>query len=50
MDAHPQTARAKIAAVWIPKFGSLENLLNAYSTVHRCHNDSYDNATKLCEY
>ena len=30
-DADPPTIRAKIAAMGIPKFGSLENLLSAYS-------------------
>jgi hypothetical protein len=50
MDDDPQTTRAKIVAAGIPKFGSLENLLNAYSTVHRCLNDSYDDTTKLRQY
>jgi Protein of unknown function (DUF1524) len=47
IDADAQTTRAKLAAAGIPKFGSLENLLNAYGTVHRCLNDSYDDIIKL---
>jgi hypothetical protein len=50
VDSDPQTTRAKIAGAGIPKFGSLENLLNAYSTVHRSINDNYDNITKLRQY
>jgi hypothetical protein len=50
IDSDPQTTRAKIAAAGIPEFGSLDNLLNAYSTVHRSINDNYDNATKLRQY
>ena len=34
IHADPQTTRGKVAAAGIPKFGSLENLLNAYSTIY----------------
>jgi hypothetical protein len=50
LDADPAIARAKIAAAGIPKFGSLENILNAYSTVLRSLNDSYDDIAKLTRY
>lgn len=49
-DADPQVTQAKIAATGIPSFGSLENLLNAYNTVYRCLNDSYDDIAKLRQY
>ena len=50
LETDPQTTRAKIGSAGIPKFGSLENLLNAYSTVHRSLSDSYDNIAKLRQY
>jgi len=50
LDSDPPTTRARIAAQGIPKFGSLENLLNAYATVYRCLNDSYDNMADLQKY
>jgi hypothetical protein len=50
IDADPPTTRAKIAAMGIPKFGSLENLLSAYSEIHRYLDDNYDDAAKLRKY
>jgi hypothetical protein len=50
IDADAQTTRSKIAAAGIPKFGSLENLLNAYSTVHAYLDGNYKNVTKLRQY
>ena len=50
LNADPSTTRAKIAAAGIPHFGSLENLLNAYDTVCRTLNDSYDDVAKLRRY
>src|SRR5258707_1885541 len=35
VNGDPETTRAKIVAAGIPKFGSLENLLDAYATVYR---------------
>ena len=50
IDADPQTTRAKIAASGLPKFGSLENLLNAYSTVHAYLDGNYADANTLRKY
>jgi hypothetical protein len=50
MDADPQTARAGIQAAGIASFGALENLVNAYATIHRYLKDNYDNTAKLRKY
>lgn len=50
LDADPQTVRAGIQASGIASFGSLENLLNAYSTLYRYLKDNYDDASKLKKY
>lgn len=50
LDAEPQAVRAGIQATGIKSFGSLENLINAYGTIHRYLKDNYDNAAKLKKY
>jgi hypothetical protein len=50
LDADPQTVRAGIQASGIASFGSLENLVNAYSTLYRYLKDNYDDAPKLKKY
>lgn len=50
LDADPQTVRAGIQAAGIASFGSLENLVNAYSTLYRYLKDNYDDSAKLKRY
>jgi len=50
LDADPQAVRAGIQASGIASFGSLENLVNAYSTLYRYLKDNYDDAPKLKKY
>ena len=50
LDADPQAVRAGIQSSGIPSFGSLENLVNAYSTLYRYLKDNYDDAPKLKKY
>lgn len=50
LDADPQTVRAAIQASGIASFGSLENLINAYSTLYSYLKDNYDDAPKLKKY
>lgn len=50
LDADPQTVRAGIQSAGIARFGSLENLVNAYSTLYRYLKDNYEDATKLKKY
>lgn len=50
LDAEPQTVRAGIQAAGIASFGSLENLINAYSTLYRYLKDNYDDVPKLKKY
>lgn len=50
LDADPQTVRAGIQAAGIASFGSLENLVNAYTTLYRYLKDNYDDAPKLKKY
>jgi hypothetical protein len=50
LDADPQVVRTGIQAAGIPSFGSLENLVNAYSTLYRYLKDNYDDAAKLKKY
>ena len=50
LDAEPQAVRAGIKASGIASFGSLENLVNAYDTLHRYLKDNYDDEVKLRKY
>lgn len=50
IDAAPQLVRTGIQAAGIPSFGSLENLINAYSTLYRYLKDNYDDVAKLKKY
>lgn len=50
LDTDPQTVRAGIQSAGIGSFGSLENLVNAYSTLYRYLKDNYDSAAKLKKY
>lgn len=50
LDANPQAVRAGIQAAGIPSFGSLENLVSAYSTIYRYLEDNYEDASKLKRY
>lgn len=50
IDGDPEVVRAGIQAAGIPFFGSLGNLVNAYSTLHRYLKDNYDDMAKLKKY
>ncbi|MBX5808166.1 DUF262 domain-containing protein [Pseudomonas aeruginosa] len=50
LDAEPQAVRAGIQAAGITSFGSLESLVNAYSTLYRYLKDNYDDTAKLKKY
>jgi hypothetical protein len=50
LDAEPQVVRAGIQASGITSFGSLENLVNAYSALYRYLKDNYDETAKLKKY
>jgi len=50
LDTDPQAVRAGIQAAGIASFGSLENLVSAYGTLHRYLKDNYDDALKLKKY
>lgn len=50
LDTEPLAMRAGIQASGISSFGSLENLVNAYSTLYRYLKDNYDNVSKLKKY
>jgi len=50
LDAEPMAVRAGIQAAGIASFGSLENLVNAYSTLYRYLKDNYDDVAKLKKY
>lgn len=50
LDADPQAVRAGIEAANIPSYGSLENLVNAYTTIHRYLKDNYDDSANLRKY
>lgn len=50
LDAEPQAARTGIQAAGISSFGSLENLVSAYGTLHRYLSENYDNPAKLKKY
>lgn len=50
LDANPQAVRSGIQSAGIASFGSLENLVNAYSTLYRYLKDNYDDIAKLKKY
>ncbi|MCC7508369.1 MAG: DUF262 domain-containing protein [Planctomycetes bacterium] len=50
LDADPQAVRAGIQSAGITSFGSLENLVNAYSTLHGYLKDNYQDTPKLKKY
>ncbi|MCA3154449.1 MAG: DUF262 domain-containing protein [Burkholderiales bacterium] len=50
LDAEPMAVRVGIQAAGITSFGSLENLVNAYSTLYRYLKDNYDDTAKLKKY
>lgn len=50
LDADPQAVRSGIQSAGIASFGSLENLVNAYSTLYRYLKDNYDDIAKLKKY
>jgi uncharacterized protein with ParB-like and HNH nuclease domain len=50
LDADPLTVRTRIQAAGLPSFGSLENLVNAYTTVNCYLKDNYDDTAKLRRY
>lgn len=50
IDGDPEVVRVGIQAAGIPLFGSLGNLVNAYSTLHRYLKDNYDDMAKLKKY
>jgi len=50
INADPATTRSKVAAAGIPKFGSLENLLNAYNTIYRYLEGNYKDLYALRRY
>ncbi|MCR6737291.1 DUF262 domain-containing HNH endonuclease family protein [Aeromonas dhakensis] len=50
LDSEPQTVRSGLQAAGIASFGSLENLVNAYSTLYRYLKDNYDDVAKLKKY
>ena len=50
INGDPMAVRAGVQASGIASFGSLENLINAYSTLYRYLKDNYDDAAKLKKY
>jgi hypothetical protein len=50
LNAEPQATRIGIQAAGIASFGSLENLVNAYATIHRYLIDNYDDTAKLSKF
>jgi hypothetical protein len=50
IDADPQTTKAKVTAVGIPKFGSLDKLLGAYATIHAFFDSNYKDLDALRKY
>ncbi len=50
LDGEPLAVRSGIQAAGIASFGSLENLVNAYSTLYRYLKDNYDDTPKLKKY
>ena len=50
INGDPVAVRSGVQASGIASFGSLENLINAYSTLYRYLKDNYDDAAKLKRY
>jgi uncharacterized protein with ParB-like and HNH nuclease domain len=50
MNAEPDKTRNAIQAAGISSYGSLENLINAYSTVYRYLIDNYEDKKELKKY
>jgi len=50
INSDPVAVRSGVQASGIASFGSLENLINAYSTLYRYLKDNYDDAVKLKRY
>jgi len=50
INGDPVAVRAGVQASGIASFGSLENIINAYSTLYRYLKDNYDDAAKLRKY
>jgi hypothetical protein len=50
LDGNPEIVRSGVQAAGISPFGSLENLLTAYATIHRYLKDNYDEIEKLRRY
>ena len=50
INGDPVAVRAGVQASGIASFGSLENLINAYSTLYRYLKDNYDDDAKLKKY
>ena len=50
VNGDPITVRTGIQAAGIASFGSLENLINAYTTIYHYLTDNYDDITKLKKY
>ncbi len=50
LNSDPETLRASIQAAGIKSFGSLERLVNAYSTTYHYLKDNYDTQQKLKKY
>ncbi|WP_017462292.1 DUF262 domain-containing protein [Dyella ginsengisoli] len=50
INGDPVAVRSGVQASGIASFGSLENLINAYSTLYRYLKDNYDDDAKLKKY
>ena len=50
VNGDPVAVRSSVQASGITSFGSMENLINAYSTLYRYLKDNYDDAAKLKKY
>ena len=50
INGDPVAVRSGVQASGIASFGSLENIINAYSTLYRYLKDNYDDAAKLKKY
>ena len=50
INGDPVAVRSGVQASGIASFGSLENIINAYSTLYRYLKDNYDDAAKLKRY
>lgn len=50
LDTDPQDFRTALQAAGIQSFGSLENIVNAYSTIYRFIKDNYEDLAKLKKF